>query len=240
MIIPSTTVLLIELTTTYLWTALQSMSFLGSFSEEFFHFPYHMPMPLLLPTHPFSTLGQNWCASSKNHLKWPKIKHEINSEVHCIKFNRLLTPVLLNKIGLHEQKLSKFLEMGIFTIITRCELGKFSHRLAHMVQLMCKFTVKHAHSHKPRHTRKTLTSCWHVHEPCMSVFNTRECLQRCTYMPNSLSKGTHHQLLPINHATYVLSAPVPVNLLYVTEFCHKSNNSHDFQVSLMPIYVGMV
>ena len=40
----------------------------------------------------------------KNHLKKPKIKQGITSKVNCILFNRLLSPVLLNKSSLARAK----------------------------------------------------------------------------------------------------------------------------------------
>ena len=44
----------------------------------------------------------------KNHLKRPKIKQGITSKLNCILFNRLLSPVLLNKSGLAQAKAVNF------------------------------------------------------------------------------------------------------------------------------------
>ena len=51
------------------WTAPVSISLLWSFSGQFFtgccHLPPHPPAHILPPTHPLSTLAQNWCTPSK-------------------------------------------------------------------------------------------------------------------------------------------------------------------------------
>ena len=44
----------------------------------------------------------------KNRLKRPKIKQGTTSKVNCILFNRLLSPVLLNKSGLVRAKAGSF------------------------------------------------------------------------------------------------------------------------------------
>ena len=44
----------------------------------------------------------------KNRLKRPKIKQGTTSKVNCILFNRLLSPVLLNKSGLVRAKAGNF------------------------------------------------------------------------------------------------------------------------------------
>ena len=59
--------------------------------------------PYCLPTL-LATLAQNWCAPSKNDLKWPKIKQVTNSKLYYIKFNRSISTVLLNKAGLTQAK----------------------------------------------------------------------------------------------------------------------------------------
>ena len=60
------------------------------------------PLPSSPPTHPpLVTLR-------KNHLKRLKIKQGTTSKVNSILFNRLLSPVLLNKSGLVQAKVGNF------------------------------------------------------------------------------------------------------------------------------------
>ena len=64
--------------------------------------------PLLPPTHPLITLAKIDVHLRKNRLKRPKIKQGTTSKVNCILFNRLLSPVLLNKSGLVRAKAGNF------------------------------------------------------------------------------------------------------------------------------------
>ena len=50
-------------------------------------------------SHPLSYTGPNWCTPPNNDLKWPKIKQVTNSKLYYNKVNRLLSPVLLNRVG---------------------------------------------------------------------------------------------------------------------------------------------
>ena len=92
--------------------------------------PPTCPWPPICPP-PATLLAQNWCAPSKNDLKWPQIKQVTNSELHCNKANRLFSPILQKIIGLTRAKAVKIFKMGISTIITRCELGWFSRGWSH-------------------------------------------------------------------------------------------------------------
>ena len=88
-----------------LWTALVSTSSLWSFSEQFLPPPTppaHLPPPVGPPTPllRWAKIGEH----HKNDLKWPKIKQETNSNLYYITINRLLSPVLLNKVGLTRAK----------------------------------------------------------------------------------------------------------------------------------------
>ena len=60
--------------------------------------PHPHPSASRPPT-PLATLAQNWCALSKNNLKWPEIKQVTNSKLNYNKVNRLLSPVLQNIVG---------------------------------------------------------------------------------------------------------------------------------------------
>ena len=51
-------------------------------------------------------LAQNWCVPQNNDLKWPKIKQVATSKLCYNKFNRLISPVPQNKVGLTRAKAS--------------------------------------------------------------------------------------------------------------------------------------
>ena len=55
--------------------------------------PTPVPSASCPPT-PLATLAQNWCAPSKNGLKWPEIKQVTNIKLHYNKVNKLMNPVL--------------------------------------------------------------------------------------------------------------------------------------------------
>ena len=59
---------------------------LWSFSGQLFASCCHLPPQP--PQTPLAMLAQNWCAPSKNDLKWPKIKQVTNSKLYNIKINR--------------------------------------------------------------------------------------------------------------------------------------------------------
>ena len=48
----------------------------------------------------------------------------------------------------------------------------------HTAQLASKFTVKHVLSHVPSQICIKVGEYWHMHEPCMIVFNVCECYTR--------------------------------------------------------------
>ena len=83
------------------WTALVSVSSLWSFSGQFFTVATSLPTlaSATRPATPSAMLAQNWCAPSKNDLKWPKIKQVTNSKLYYIKFNISISTILLNKAG---------------------------------------------------------------------------------------------------------------------------------------------
>ena len=70
----------------------------------------HLRRFFLLPLHPPSrnTGLKLMHIFKKNCLKRPKIKQGTTSKVNCILFNRLLSPVLLNKSGLVRAKAGIF------------------------------------------------------------------------------------------------------------------------------------
>ena len=71
--------------------------------------PPHPPLPSTLPSHlPPRNTGLKLMHTLKNRLKRPKIKQGTTSKVNCILFNRLLSPVLLNKSGLVQAKAGSF------------------------------------------------------------------------------------------------------------------------------------
>ena len=121
-----------------IWTALVSMSSLWSFSGQF-SLAVSTSHPISLPTPP--TLAQNWCAPSKNDLKWPKIKQVTNSKLYYIKFNRSISTVLLNKAGLSRAKAGYTdynFKMGI---ITRCKLGRLSRARSHILYTLLQYSA---------------------------------------------------------------------------------------------------
>ena len=63
--------------------------------------PPPTPFPTLTsrPPIPLATLPQNWYTPQKNDLKWPKIKQVTTSKLCYNKFNRLISPVLQNKVA---------------------------------------------------------------------------------------------------------------------------------------------
>ena len=70
--------------------------------------PTHPSPP---PTHPppCNSGPKLMHTCEKNNLKRPKIKQGTTSKVNCILFNRLLSPVLLNKSGLARAKAVNFI-----------------------------------------------------------------------------------------------------------------------------------
>ena len=71
--------------------------------------PPHPPLPSSLPpTHPSNHWAKIDAHLRKNRLKRPKIKQGTTLKVNCILFNRLLSPVLLNKSGLVRAKAGSF------------------------------------------------------------------------------------------------------------------------------------
>ena len=56
------------------------------------------------PPTPSATLAQNWCAPSKNDLKWLKIKQVTNFKSNYIKFSISISTILLNIAGLTRAK----------------------------------------------------------------------------------------------------------------------------------------
>ena len=119
------------------WVSRQTMDCIGvcTFTVEFLRIVFHKLFPPPSPPTPLATLAQNWCTPPKNELKWSKIKKVTNSKLYYIKYNRSISPVLLNKAGLKKQKLVtliKTFKTGISTIITRCELGQFSRGQSHV------------------------------------------------------------------------------------------------------------
>ena len=74
---------------------------------RFFLLPPHPPLPL--PSHPPPRyIGLKLMHTLKKCLKRPKIKQGTTSKVNCILFNRLLSPILLNKSGLVRAKAGNF------------------------------------------------------------------------------------------------------------------------------------
>ena len=76
-----------------------------AFDKLFPHPTPHLPCSTSHPPTLFAMLAQNWCVPQKltlNGLK-PSKKH-LELELYCIKFNRLLSPVLLNKVSLTQAK----------------------------------------------------------------------------------------------------------------------------------------
>ena len=94
--------------------------------------PHPTPHPHRPPTHPLSYACPKLVLTSKNNLKWPKIKQVTNSKLYYIKFHRSISPVLQNKVSLTRTKLVTLIKMGTSTIITRCKLGRFSHGWSHL------------------------------------------------------------------------------------------------------------
>ena len=95
------------------------------------HLPPHPPSLASHPPTPLAILTQNWCTPSKNNLKWPQIKQVTNSKLHYNKANRLLNPAVQKIVGFIRAKAIKILKTGIYIIITRCELGRFSRGQSH-------------------------------------------------------------------------------------------------------------
>ena len=79
-----------------------SCLYLGFFATSLPTSPPQPTLPFLPPAHPLVTLGY----LQKNSLKRPK--SGTTSKVNCILFNRLLSPVLLNKSGLVQAKAGNF------------------------------------------------------------------------------------------------------------------------------------
>ena len=83
-----------------------------SLSGGFFLLPPHPPTPTRPsppPAHPSPcNSGPKLMCTCKNRLKRPKIKQGRTSKVNYILFNRLLSPVLLNKSGLARAKAINF------------------------------------------------------------------------------------------------------------------------------------
>ena len=83
----------------------------------------------------------------KNRLKRPKIKQGTTSKVNCILFNRLLSPVLLNKTGLVRAKAGSFTLKTlngchlVSLITTRCEQGRYSQRRSHITTTQHIYTI---------------------------------------------------------------------------------------------------
>ena len=79
---------------------------------EVFPLPSPAPHPTLPSPPPSSLQPTPWAKIDahlrKNRLKMPKIKQGTTSKVNCILFNRLLSPVLLNKSGLVRAKAGSF------------------------------------------------------------------------------------------------------------------------------------
>ena len=78
---------------------------LVSSPREVFTLLFPPSPPLLPPTHPLVKIDAHL---QKNRLKRPKIKQGTTSKVTCILFNRLLSPILLNKSGLVRAKAGSF------------------------------------------------------------------------------------------------------------------------------------
>ena len=88
-----------------IWTALVSVSSLWSFSGQFLtcccHLPPQSPAHTPFTRPPLSYAGSKLVCTFKNDLKWHKIKQATNS---MLKFNSLISTVLLNKASLTRAK----------------------------------------------------------------------------------------------------------------------------------------
>ena len=85
-----------------LLTALVAVSSLWNFSGQFLTSCCHCLHPP--PAHSLATLAQSCCTPPKNDLKWPKIKQVTTSKLYYNKLNRLISPVLQNKVDLRRAK----------------------------------------------------------------------------------------------------------------------------------------
>ena len=89
---------------TALVSVFSQWSFSGQFLTIFCHLPTKPITPHLLSTNPLGYARLILVRNSKNDLKWPKIKQETNFKLNYIKFNRLRSPILVNKAGLTREK----------------------------------------------------------------------------------------------------------------------------------------